>query len=534
MELIFIGADHEVTGSCHYLQVGGKRLLVDCGMEQGRDLFVNADLPVRPSEIDYVLLTHAHIDHSGMLPKLYHDGFRGAIIATGATAALCDIMLRDSAHIQMQEAEYKNKRSERRHESDRVEPVYTMEDAIETIRLFKPYTYGKIHTLCEGVRFRFTDIGHLLGSASIELWLTEGGIEKKIVFSGDIGNKSQPLLKDPQMTAEADYVVIESTYGTRIHEIDNEDHAAELAGLIRETLGRGGNLVIPAFAVGRTQIMLYYIREIKERGILADMGDFPVYVDSPLAAEATQVFYDTDLSYYDEQTLKLLHGGLLPLDFPGLHLSITTDESKAINTDPEPKVIISASGMCDAGRIRHHLKYNLWRPESTILFVGYQTEGSPGRKLLDGAQEIRLFGDDVAVRAQIVSMKGMSGHADRQGLMDWIDGFTTKPKQVFVVHGEGETTDSFAQALEEEKGLRAMAPYSGTRYDLASGKFIERTEGIPIERAQAARSVSDTFTALRLAGRQITSLIEASEGLPNKEKERFTKELKALFEKYKR
>ena len=534
MELVFIGADHEVTGSCHYLQVGGRHLLVDCGMEQGRDLYVNAELPVSPSKIDYVLLTHAHIDHSGMLPRLYHDGFRGGIIATGATASLCDLMLRDSAHIQVQEAEYKNRKSERKHDADKAEPVYTLEDAIETVRLFRAYDYGKVYTLCEGVRFRFTDIGHLLGSASIELWLTEGGTEKKIVFSGDIGNRSQPLLRDPQPTAEADYVVIESTYGTRLHETDDMDHAEELAGIIRETLTGGGNLVIPAFAVGRTQIMLYYIKEIRERNLLPELGDFPVYVDSPLAAEATEVFYATDPSYYDEKTLSLMHGGLLPLDFPGLRLSITTDESKAINTDPEPKVIISASGMCDAGRIRHHLKYNLWRPESTILFVGYQTEGSPGRKLLDGVPEIRLFGEDVAVRARIASMKGMSGHADRQGLMDWIDGFQQPPRQVFVVHGEGETTDAFARALEEEKGLRAMAPYSGTRYDLASGKFIERTEGIPIIKAQAARSVSDVFTSLRMAGRQLTSLIEASAGLPNKDKERFIRELKALIEKYKR
>ena len=534
MELVFVGADHEVTGSCHYLQVGKKHLLVDCGMEQGHDLYENIDLPVPPARIDYVLLTHAHIDHSGMLPKLYHDGFRGGIIATGATASLCDIMLRDSAHIQEQEAEYRNRKTERKTDSAKAEPLYTLQDAIETIRLFRPYRYGEIHTLCEGVRFRFTDIGHLLGSASIELWLSEGGQEKKIVFSGDIGNKAQPLLRDPAPTREADYVVMESTYGDRLHEIDTGDPVAELAEIIGQTLRRGGNLVIPAFAVGRTQVMLYYIRQIRERGLLKDLGDFPVYVDSPLAVEASEIFYETDPSYYDETTLSLMHDGLLPLDFPGLQLSITTDESKAINSDPEPKVIISASGMCDAGRVRHHLKYNLWRPESTVLFVGYQSAGSPGRKILDGAKEIRLIGEDIAIRAQICTMKGMSGHADREGLLVWARGFTEKPKQVFVVHGEGEVTDHFAETLEQELGLRADAPYSGTRYDLASGKYIERTKGIPIEHAAAARSVSDTFTALRLAGRQLQNLIEASEGLPNKEKERFTKELKALVDKYRR
>ena len=472
MELMFLGADHEVTGSCHYLQVGKKKFLVDCGMEQGIDRFENADMPVPASEIDFVFLTHAHIDHSGMLPKLYRDGFRGQIISTRATASLCNIMLKDSAHIQEMEAQWRNKKAKRKIDGEGYEPIYTMEDAVETIKLFVEYPYGKIFTVCDGIRFRFTDVGHLLGSASIELWLTEGNTEKKIVFSGDIGNKMQPLLKDPEYTAEADYVVMESTYGDRIHEKDDEDVVQDLADIISETFHRGGNVVIPAFAIGRTQVMLYYSRHIKEKNMVPDFPNFPVYVDSPLAVEATQIFYECGQECYDDEALDLLAKDINPIGFPNLHLSITTDDSKAINFIEEPKVIISASGMCDAGRIKHHLKYNLWREDSTILMVGYQSEGSPGRKIQDGAKEIKIFGEDVAVRAKIQTLPGLSGHADRLGLLEWIEAFKYKPRQVFVVHGEDQVAELFSKTLSEECGIRSAAPYSGTRYDLAAGKFI--------------------------------------------------------------
>ena len=400
MELMFIGADHEVTGSCHFLQVGKKKFLVDCGMEQGIDRYENAELPVPASEIDFVFLTHAHIDHSGMLPKLYHDGFRGQILSTKATASLCDIM------------QWRNKKAKRKVDGEGYEPIYTMEDAMETIKLFVSYPYDKIFSACEGVRFRFTDVGHLLGSASIELWLEEGNTQKKIVFSGDLGNKSQPLLKDPELTAEADYVVMESTYGDRIHEKDDIDVVEDLAEVISETFHRGGNVVIPAFAVGRTQVILYYIRQIKENNLVPDFPGFPVYVDSPLAVDATEIFYECGNECYDQEALDLLAKGINPISFPNLQLTITTEESKAINEDTVPKVIISASGMCDAGRIKHHLKYNLWREDSTILMVGYQSQGSPGRRIQDGAKEIKLFGEDVAVRARIYTLPGLSGHAD--------------------------------------------------------------------------------------------------------------------------
>ena len=532
MELMFLGADHEVTGSCHYLQVGKKKFLVDCGMEQGIDRFENADMPVPASEIDFVFLTHAHIDHSGMLPKLYRDGFRGQIISTRATASLCNIMLKDSAHIQEMEAQWRNKKAKRKIDGEGYEPIYTMEDAVETIKLFVEYPYGKIFTVCDGIRFRFTDVGHLLGSASIELWLTEGNTEKKIVFSGDIGNKMQPLLKDPEYTAEADYVVMESTYGDRIHEKDDEDVVQDLADIISETFHRGGNVVIPAFAIGRTQVMLYYIRHIKEKNMVPDFPNFPVYVDSPLAVEATQIFYECGQECYDDEALDLLAKDINPIGFPNLNLSITTDDSKAINFIEEPKVIISASGMCDAGRIKHHLKYNLWREDSTILMVGYQSEGSPGRKIQDGAKEIKIFGEDVAVRAKIQTLPGLSGHADRLGLLEWIEAFKYKPRQVFVVHGEDQVAELFSKTLSEECGIRSAAPYSGTRYDLAAGKFILITSGIPISKATAGRMVSSSFTKLKFTGRRILDFINGCQGLPNKDLERFSQDLEALIEKY--
>lgn len=533
MELQFIGADHEVTGSCHYLQVGSRNILIDCGMRQGGIKFENVPLPVPASKIDFVIVTHAHIDHSGMLPKLCKEGFAGQVIATEATASLCDIMLRDSAHIQTMEAEWKNKKDRSGRHEEKVEPIYTMEDAMNLIRLIAPYSYGKIYTLCEGVRFRFTDIGHLLGSASVELWLTEGRTEKKIVFSGDIGNKDQPLLKDPAKTAEADYVVMESTYGDRLHEGDWAPPVEELAQILTDTFSRGGNVVIPSFAVGRTQVILYYLRQIKQNDMVPGFKDFPVYVDSPLAVEATEIFLENEEACYDEEALALIRSDVNPITFPGLRLTISADESKAILEDYAPKVIISASGMCDAGRIKHHLKHNLWKPESTILFVGYQSAGSPGRRILDGAETIKIFGEEIAVKARIESLKSLSGHADRNGLLDWLDGFTDKPRQVFVVHGDDEVATGFAVLLKE-KGYSAMAPYSGTRFDLATGKFIEITKGIPLSRSAKARIVSDSYTKLKATSKHLMELIEESTGLPNKDLDKFTKDLEKLMEKYRR
>ena len=530
MELIFIGADHEVTGSCHYLEVCGKHILVDYGMEQGVNVYENAPLPVQESQIDYVLLTHAHVDHSGMLPLLYARGFRGQVFMTDASADLCSIMLRDCAHIQMQEAEWKNRKAKRHSGIESTEPVYTMEDADGIIRRIVPCHYDTMIELCEGIRIRFTDIGHLLGSSSIEIWMEEGGVQKKIVFSGDIGNKNQPLIKDPAKTEEADYVVMESTYGDRLHSAERPDYVKELAQILNETFAKGGNVVIPSFAVGRTQEMLYFLRKIKADRLVENYPDFPVYVDSPLAVEATGIFHKNIYNCFDEEAMELVKKGINPIQFPGLNLAITSEESKMINFDDKPKVILSASGMCEAGRIRHHLKHNLWRPECTVLFVGYQAVGTLGRAIVDGAQEVKLFGETITIRARIEKLAGMSGHADKNGLLEWIQGFTKKPQRVFVVHGEDSICESFRQCLEKEYGYSAYAPYSGTRFDLLTDTVTY--EAAPVRLKKAAKAVSDVFARLLAAGQRLLSVIQRNEGGANKDLAKFADQINSLCDKW--
>lgn len=530
MKLTFIGADHEVTGSCHYLDACGKHILVDYGMEQGVNVFENADLPVEEARIDYVLLTHAHIDHSGMLPLLYARGFRGQILTTDATADLCSIMLRDCAHIQMMEAEWKNRKAKRSAGNALVEPVYTMEDADGAIKRLVPCHYDEIIDLCEGIKIRFTDIGHLLGSASIEVWMTEDGITKKIVFSGDIGNYSQPLIRDPKPTAKADYVVMESTYGDRLHSDTKPDYIKELTNILQETFDRGGNVVIPSFAVGRTQEMLYFLRKIKEDGLIERHADFPVYVDSPLAVEATGIFQKNKMDCFDEEAMELVQKGINPIAFPGLKLAITSDESKEINFENKPKVIISASGMCEAGRIRHHLKHNLWRPECTILFVGYQAAGTLGRAIVEGAREVKLFGETIEVRASVLTLEGMSGHADKNGLIDWVEAFEEKPRRVFVVHGEDSVCTAFAECLMVEHGLKAYAPYSGTCFNLLSNKL--EYEAMPVSAKPRARNVSDVFARLLAAGQRLLAVIHKNEGGANKDLAKFADQINSLCDKW--
>ena len=451
MKITFIGATHEVTGSCYYLEAAGKKFLVDCGMEQGPDYYENQEIPVKGSDLDFVLLTHAHMDHSGNLPAIYAKGFQGPVYATQATCHLCDIMLRDSAHIQMFEAEWRNRKGRRQGKPEFI-PAYTMEDALGVLQNFVPCPYEKTITPAEGIRVRFVDAGHLLGSASIEVIINEDGKEKKIVFSGDIGNLNQPLIKDPVYLHDADYVVMESTYGDRSHG-DRPDYVGLLSEVIQRTFDRGGSVIIPSFAVGRTQEMLYFIRQIKEEGRVHGHDNFKVYVDSPLANEATTIFNEHIYDCFDEEAMALVNKGINPLMFPGLKTSITSDDSKAINFDEDCKVIISASGMCDAGRIKHHLKHNLWNPNNTILFVGYQAIGTLGRSLLEGATEVKLFGETVYVGAEICQMPGISGHADVNGLMTWIKSFNQKPAKVFVTHGDDEVTEIFARRLEEELDL---------------------------------------------------------------------------------
>ena len=531
MKITFIGANHEVTGSCTMLEVCGKRYLVDCGMEQGVDMFENVPIPVAAGEIEAVFLTHAHIDHSGMLPKLYKDGFRGAIYTTSTTSNLCAIMLRDSAHIQESETQWRNRKAERAGEA-LVEPVYTTQDAIGAISRFRPCSYGETVQAGEGVQVRFSDIGHLLGSACIELWLTENGQTKKIVFSGDVGNLNQPIINDPKPVEETDYLVIESTYGNRLHEGRGEP-VENLAKVLQETLDRGGNLVIPSFAVGRTQEMLYAIRQIKHRGLLQGHDYFPVYVDSPMAVEATGIFLQCDQSCLDEETLAMVQAGINPIWFDGICLSASADESKQINFDQRPKVILSASGMCEAGRIRHHLKHNLWGENNTILFVGYQAEGSLGRKLQNGAKSVKLFGEEIAVNAHIETLRGTSGHADQAGLIGWMEGFKEKPAQVFVNHGDDDSCTAFRDLLEQ-KGYKADAPYSGTEYDLLTGKMTVYTDSVPIRREKKGSTRANAVYGDLLASAEaLLAFVKTCKGRANKENAKFASQIRALLEKWK-
>ncbi len=538
MKLMFLGADHEVTGSCHYIEACGKSILLDCGMEQGRDTYENQEIPVAAGRIDYVFLSHAHIDHSGLLPLLHKSGFQGQIYATEATTDLCRIMLLDSAHIQEFEAQWRNRKNKRAGKAP-FEPLYTTEDAMAVMEHFVPCDYMKEIEVCEGVKIRFTDVGHLLGSSSIEIWLTENGVSKKIVFSGDIGNINQPIIHDPRYTTEADFVIMESTYGDRYHTAP-PDYVAELAGQIQQTFDRGGNLVIPSFAVGRTQEMLYFIREIKERRLVHGHDGFKVYVDSPLAIEATRVFAENYLDCYDTDAMALVQKGINPLTFQGLEVAVTPDDSMAINFDKSPKVIISASGMCEAGRIRHHLKHNLWRPECTILFVGYQAIGTLGRNIIEGEKEVRLFGETITVNAHIEELAGVSGHADKKGLLNWVNHFEKKPERVFVVHGEDLVCEDFTKCLKEEYGYNAFAPYSGACFDLAANQMISEGVKIPVAPKELPRGHAASeggkramylANQLDLANKRLQQIINLNKGGTNRDMEKLLKQINDLCDK---
>ncbi len=530
MQMTFIGAAHEVTGSSIYLEACGKCFLVDFGMEQGEDNYENARIPCSPAKIDCVLLTHAHIDHSGLLPLLYAGGFRGEIHATTATANLCEIMLRDSAHIQEFETEWRNRKAQRKGEPP-YEPLYTMEEALGAIELFQPHPYDEIFTLFPGIKVRFLDAGHLLGSSSIELWLTENGVTKKLVFSGDIGNLNQPLIRDPQVPDAADYVVMESTYGDRLHE-KPKGYISGLVQVLQDTFSRGGSVIVPAFAVGRTQEMLYYLKQIKDENLLPDFPDFPIYMDSPLAIEATEIFMRNQDSCFDEEARAYVQRGENPIGVSGLIPAVTSDASKAINVDRRCKVILSASGMCDAGRIKHHLKHNLWKPENTILFVGYQATGSLGRRIVDGAKHVTLFGEEVQINAKIVQLPGMSGHADQKGLLNWIT-YVQGVQKVFVVHGAAQTVDAFRDKLWYSLGLDAYAPYSGAVFDIATGKVIYDAPPHPVMQKPNARATA-TYERLIQMVEKMQTLVQDSRGLPNKELAKMADQLNELCTKWER
>ena len=533
MKLSFFGADQCVTGSCHCLEVNGKKILIDCGLQQGRDEVDNSSLPFHAGEIDFVLVTHAHIDHSGRIPMLIKQGFQGRIFATRLTAQLLDIMLQDSAHIQESDAEYQNRKNLRAGRPT-VEPLYTVEDAQRVREFLTTCEYGEKVDLCEGVSMECIDAGHLLGSASMKLTLTENGETRTIVFSGDIGNVDQPIIRDPQFFHEADFVVMESTYGNRNH-TEVWSYTDELAQIIDETLGKGGNVVIPSFAVGRTQELLYFIRQIKDENLVKSVPNFDVYVDSPLSKAATTIFCGDLRGYLDEEAMALVKDGTHMFNFPGLHLTETVDESKNLNLDPSPKVIISASGMCDAGRIRHHLKHNLWRPESAVVFVGFQSPGTLGRHLLDGAESVKMFGEEIAVRAKIVNFQGLSSHADRDHLLNWIDQFASaKPTHVFVVHGDREVAPAFAADLAE-RGFAAHAPRYTEVYDLLTDRIVEQGY-LPEPKKKSfegAPRVSSAYRRLAELGDALAALIRRSQGRDNKTLADFAESLRKILEKFK-
>ena len=475
MKVTFLGATKTVTGSNFLVEGAGRKFLVDCGLYQGSDKeeLKNAEpFPFDVNEIDFMLLTHAHIDHSGRIPKLYKDGYRNPIYTTNATCDLCAIMLPDSGHIQETEAEWKNRKRIRRGELP-IDPIYDAETAAKCLELFKGEPYDQIIELDDNIHIRFNDAGHMLGSSTIEIWIKENGENKKIVFSGDIGNNDIPLLSEPTMIEDADFLVMESTYGNRKH-IRNDNKAELFIDIVTDTLKKGGIVVIPSFAVGRTQEILYELNKIKDSNL--DTPEFekkyeilmrtPVYVDSPLAISATEVFKE-NMNLFDEETQELIKRGDNPLEFNGLQFTKTVEESKALNESNESSIIISASGMCEVGRIKHHLKHTIWNPKNTILFVGYQAQGTLGRKIVDGAKTIKLFGEEIAVNARIEYIEGYSGHADQDGLLNFVYSFIKKPEHIFLVHGEEEGQKVLRDLIHETTDLPVTIPGYGETYDLS-------------------------------------------------------------------
>ena len=474
MKITFLGATKTVTGSNFLVEGAGKKFLVDCGMYQGSavdELENSAPFLYDVHDIDFMLLTHAHIDHSGRIPKLYNEGYRNPIYATKATCDLCSIMLPDSGHIQEMEIEWKNRKRLRKGEKA-LPPLYTAEEAAKSLEIFKPVEYDKLIEIDENIHVRYNDAGHMLGSAIIEVWINEDGEQKKVVFTGDIGNNDIPLLSSPTMIDDTDFLVMESTYGNRLH-IRNDEKAELFLKIVYETLEKNGTVVIPSFAVGRTQEILYELNKIKDTKhseefykAFQKLMTVPVYVDSPLAISATEVFRE-NMDLFDDETKALIQSGDNPLDFPGLQFTRTADESKELNEKNESAIIISASGMCEVGRIKHHLKHNLWNPNSTILFVGYQAPGTLGRKLVDGEKKVKIFGEDIAVNARIEYIEGYSGHADQEWLMNFVYSFLKKPKHIFLVHGEPEGQLVLKEKLENEAHISVTIPSFGESYDLS-------------------------------------------------------------------
>ena len=485
MKITFLGATKEVTGSNFLVEGAGKKFLVDCGLFQGNaqtELENEEEFMYDVHDIDFMLLTHAHIDHSGRIPKLYKEGYRNPIIATKATCDLCSIMLPDSGHIQEIEIEWKN-RKRKREGRESLPPLYTAEEAIESLELFKPVMYDEIVDLDENIKARFNDAGHMLGSSMIEIWITENGETKKIVFSGDIGNNDIPLLSSPTMIESADYLIMESTYGNRLH-MQNNNKAEILLNIVSETLNNGGKVIVPTFAVGRTQEILYEINRSKEKNKgneefaekYRTFMQSKVFVDSPLAISATEVF-KKNMDVFNEDVKKEIENGDNPFEFPDLNFTRTADESKALNELDEPCIILSASGMCEVGRIKHHLKHNLWDPKNTVVFVGYQAQGTLGRSIVDGAKKVKIFGEEIAVNARIEYIEGYSGHADQEWLLNYVYSFINKPRHIFLVHGEKEGQVVLKEKILENTNIPVTIPEFGDVYELNDKlELLERKE----------------------------------------------------------
>jgi metallo-beta-lactamase family protein len=479
MNIQFCGAATGVTGSCHWITTGTHQFLLDCGQFQGgkeqeKQNFM--PFPFQVDQIEFVLLSHAHIDHCGRLPLLVKRGFRGKIYCTDATADLLEVMLKDSAYIHEKEAEWQNRKNLRAG-VEPIEPLYTIKDAEEALKLVAPVLYDQLIEINGHIKIVYNDAGHILGSAITEIWIEEDGKSSKLVYSGDLGVTNRPILRDPTHIKSADYLILESTYGNRLHPA-NATSIEQLLEIVVKTTRRGGTVVIPAFAVGRTQELLFEFNKYYEEGTKykSDLEKLMIYVDSPMATTATEVF-KRNAQVFDEETKDYILRGDMPLDFKNLVFTRTSEESKALNFDRTPKVVISASGMCDAGRIRHHLKHNLWDAKSSVIFVGYQAEGTLGRAILDGLKEVKLFGETIHVNAEIYNLEGFSGHADQAGLLDWLGGFKGKPKEIFLVHGEEEAKVTFANKIKETFGYDTTIIRDYVSYELETGELVS-AEGI--------------------------------------------------------
>ncbi len=498
MKIQFLGAANTVTGSCYLVETDKSRFLVDCGMFQGSKALKEynyGDFVFPIKDIDFVLLTHAHIDHCGLLPKLYKKGFNGPTYCTLPTRELCQVVLPDSGYIQEGEIERKNRKLARTG-APLLKPIYTAQDARDCMKYFRGFHFGESLQPAEDVRVIFQEAGHILGAAILEIFIWEKDKETKLVFSGDIGNNNQAIVNDPAIISEADYVVMESTYGNRLH-INFDDRVELLAKAVRDTLARGGNLVIPSFAVERTQDMIYTLKILMDDGVIPRTD---IYIDSPMAVEATKIFIDHPECFDDEATAEMegAHAASLFQD-KNIHYTKTVEESVAINKISSGAVILSASGMCEAGRIKHHLKHNLWRPESTILFVGYQAEGTLGRRILEGETKVRIHGEEIAVRAEIREIAGFSAHADQAGLLNWLKAVNAKkPKQVFLTHGEPEAIAVLKEKIGQQLGLPVEAPEIGAEYDLdrIRPEVIKRVEAVDAGKVLAVE-VNEAFDTIK-------------------------------------